>query len=141
MSNSRDSWSASIDWFHEKNMERIDLSGPLGQGAVKIVLLPGLIIIDRGDGKTGYSTDIETYIEQQLGFIVPVKVLRFWVLGLPAPKQKFVKLEDGFEQCLWKIHFINFIAVRNNLMPRKIIVEKDSAKLKLVIDQWIFNGN
>ncbi len=139
MSNSRDSWSASIDWVHEENKESIDLSGPLGQGTVKIVLLPDLIVIDRGDGKAGYSTDIDSYIEQQLGFVVPVTVLRFWVLGLPAPDQEFVSLEDGFEQLFWKIHFLNFIQVGNNLMPRKIIVEKDLAKLKLVVDQWIFN--
>ncbi len=141
MSNARDSWSASIDWVHKNNKETINLSGPLGQGAIKIVLLPGLIVIDRGDGKTGYSTHINSYIEQQLGFVVPVTVLRFWVLGLPSPEQQFVSLQDGFEQLLWKIRFLNFIPVGNTLMPRKIIVEKDSAKLKLVVDQWIFNEN
>ncbi len=139
MSDARDSWSADIEWVHAINKESISLSGPLGQGAAKIVLLPGLIVIDRGDGKIGYSTDIDLYVEQQLGFVVPVTVLRFWVLGLPAPDQDYVRLKDGFEQSSWKIHFLNYISVGDVLMPRKIVIEKASAKLKLVVDQWVLN--
>ncbi len=141
MSNASDSWSANIDWVHEKNKESIGLSGPLGQGSARIVLLPDLIVIDQGDGKVGYSTNIDSYIKQQLGFVVPVTALRFWVLGLPAPDRDFVRLEEGFEQLLWEVHFLSFIPVGNNLMPRKIIIKKKSAKLKLVVEQWIFNGN
>ena len=43
-----DSWSASINWGHSPDDEKIKLSGPLGQGATVIQLTGNLVTIDRG---------------------------------------------------------------------------------------------
>ena len=54
-----DSWSASINWGHKPDDEKIKLSGPLGQGATVIQLTGDLVTIDRGDGQAQSSTQPE----------------------------------------------------------------------------------
>lgn len=139
MTNEIDSWSAKIDWMHDANEDVLNLSGPLGQGAVRIVLHSDSIMIDQGDGQVGFSKNVDEYVKQQLGFFVPLVALRFWVLGLNQPDKSFVRLDDGFSQLSWNIHYHDYIQVGNDWMPRKISIKNNSAKLKLVVDQWIVN--
>jgi outer membrane lipoprotein LolB len=139
MANDKDSWSAKIDWLHQVDKDVLNLSGPLGQGAVRIVLYPDSIMIDQGDGQVGFSKNVDQYIKQQLGFFVPLVALRFWVIGLNEPGKPFVSFDDGFSQFSWNIKYHNYIQVGDGWMPRKISIKNNSAKLKLMIDQWTIN--
>ena len=134
-----DSWSAKIDWQHETDKDVLNLSGPLGQGAVRIVLRANSIMIDQGDGKVGFSKNVDKFIKQQIGFVVPLSALRFWVVGLTAPGRPFIRLNDGFSQFFWNIQYRDFVQTDKEWMPGKISIKNDSAKLKLVIDQWVLN--
>ena len=140
LQNQQDSWSANIEWKHSPDEDRLKLSGPLGQGAVLIVMRKGYIMIDRGNGRVEFSDRVNDFIRQQVGFFVPVLALRYWVVGLAEPEYGLAELEDGFSQFDWDIHYQHFIPVDEELMPRKITVEKDAAKMKLIIDQWVLNG-
>jgi outer membrane lipoprotein LolB len=134
-----DSWSASINWGHRPDDEKIKLSGPLGQGATVIQLTGDLVVIDRGDGRAQSSTQPEEFINQQLGMFVPVHSLRYWVVGLPEPTSAFVETATGFRQAGWFIEYKQMQPVDNQSMPRKITVTNEQVKLKLVIDQWVLN--
>jgi outer membrane lipoprotein LolB len=134
-----DSWSASINWGHRPDDENIKLSGPLGQGATVIQLTGDLVTIDRGDGQAQSSTQPEEFINQQLGMFVPVRSLRYWVVGLPEPTSAFVETAAGFIQSGWLVEFKQMQSVDNQLMPRKITVTNEQVKLKLFIDQWVLN--
>ena len=139
MTNEVDSWSAKIDWEHDTDKDVLNLSGPLGQGAVRVVLYSDSIMIDQGDGQVGFSKNVDEYVKQQLGFFVPLSALRFWVVGLNEPDRPFVRFDNGFSQSSWKIQYHNFLQVGNDWMPRKISIKNNSAKLKLVVDQWTLN--
>jgi len=132
-----DSWSASIDWAHRPDDEKIKLSGPLGQGATVIQFTGDLVTIDRGDGQAQSSTQPEAFINQQLGMFVPVRSLRYWVVGLPEPTSAFVETATGFKQAGWLIEYKQMQAVDDQTMPRKITVTNEQVKLKLILDQWI----
>ena len=134
-----DSWSASINWGHRPDDEKIKLSGPLGQGATVIQLTGDLVTIDRGDGQAQSSTQPEEFINQQLGMFVPVHSLRYWVVGLPEPTSAFVETATGFKQAGWFIEYKQMQPVDNQSMPRKITVTNEQVKLKLIIDQWVLN--
>jgi outer membrane lipoprotein LolB len=131
-----DSWSASIDWAHRPDDEKIKLSGPLGQGATVIQFTNDLVTIDRGDGHAQSSTQPEAFINQQLGMFVPVRSLRYWVVGLPEPRSAFVETATGFKQAGWLIEYKQMQAVEGQAMPRKITVTNEQVKLKLILDQW-----
>ena len=134
-----DSWSASINWGHSPDDEKIKLSGPLGQGATVIQLTGDLVTIDRGDGQAQSSTQPEVFINQQLGMFVPVRSLRYWVVGLPEPTSAFVETATGFKQAGWLIEYKQMQPIDDLSMPRKITVTNEQVKLKLVIDQWVLN--
>lgn len=134
-----DSWSASINWGHKPDDEKIKLSGPLGQGATVIQLSDGVVTIDRGDGQIQSSTQPEAFINQQLGMFVPVRSLRYWVVGLPEPSVAFVETPTGFRQAGWLVEYKQMQPVDAQSMPRKITITNEQVKLKLIIDQWVLN--
>ncbi|MDD1628053.1 MAG: lipoprotein insertase outer membrane protein LolB [Methylococcaceae bacterium] len=134
-----DSWQASINWGHRPDDEKIKLSGPLGQGATVIQLTGDLVTIDRGDDEVQSSTQPEEFINQQLGMFVPVRSLRYWVVGLPEPSSAFVETATGFTQGGWLIEYKQMQQVDDQSMPRKISVTNERVKLKLFIDQWVLN--
>ena len=134
-----DSWSASINWGHKSDDEKIKLSGPLGQGATIIQLTGDLVTIDRGDEKAQSSTQPEAFINQQLGMFVPVRSLRYWVIGLPEPTSPYIATATGFTQAGWLIDYKQMQSVDKQSMPHKITVSNEQVKLKLIIDQWVLN--
>ncbi|MEI6542960.1 MAG: lipoprotein insertase outer membrane protein LolB [Methylococcales bacterium] len=135
----KDAWQANIVWAHDLGSDEIKLSGPLGQGATVIRLSSDEVIIDRGDGKVLSSRQPEDFISQQLGLAVPVRSLRYWVVGLPEPSTTFVLTTDGFVQSGWLIEYKQEQVVNSELLPRKISVTNERVKLKLMIDQWGLN--
>ncbi len=135
-----DSWSANLNWKHVSGQEDMRLSGPLGQGAARIQLTDNFVSIDRGDGKVQTSSQPEEFVNQQLGVFVPVRSLRFWVVGLPEPAQSFIENRDGFTQAGWLVSYKQMQTVYGQSMPHKMTVTNSQVKLKLIIDQWVFNN-
>jgi outer membrane lipoprotein LolB len=132
----QESWSASLQWQHQTESDHLHLSGPLGQGATQIILTADSIRIDQGDGQAEYSEQPDWLIRQRLGIFVPVRALRYWVVGLVQPGLEFKEIENGFEQAGWMIQYLQFMQSGDELMPHKIVVTKQNTKLKLIIDQW-----
>lgn len=135
----KDSWQANINWAHRFNAEEIKLSGPLGQGATVIKLTGDMVAINRGDGKVQSSTQAEAFINQQLGMFVPIRSLRYWIVGLPEPTVTFMETATGFIQSGWLVDFKQMQRVNDYSMPRKISVSNEQVRLKLMIDQWDLN--
>ena len=135
----KDAWQANINWTHTEDKEEIKLAGPLGQGATLIQLAGDRVTIDRGDNKPLTSTQPEQFINQQLGLFVPVKSLRYWVIGIPEPSSRFSLTPTGFTQAGWLIDYKQMQSINNSAMPYKITVSNEQLKLKLIIDQWVLN--
>lgn len=132
-----DSWSANISWEHSPEAEKIKLSGPLGQGAVVISLAGNMVTIDRGGGDVQSSAQPEEFINQQLGMFVPVRSLRYWVVGLPEPSRSYKETNVGFNQAGWLNEYKQMQAVDDGSMPHKMTVMNSQVKLKLIIDHWV----
>ena len=136
VSDSKESWTASIDWEHTEEKDALKLSGPLGQNAIKIILTENSVILDRGEGEVLQSSEIDAFIQAQLGMDIPINSLRYWVLGLTHPDKSFVKLADGFEQEKWIIQYSQMQQINKQWMPRKLKALQNKTRLKLVIDNW-----
>jgi outer membrane lipoprotein LolB len=134
-----DSWSANISWEHSPEAEKIKLSGPLGQGTVVISLKGNVVTIDRGGDDVQTSAQPEEFINQQLGMFVPVRSLRYWVVGLPEPSGAYKDTESGFNQSGWLNEYKQMQPVDNGTMPLKMMVMNKQVKLKLIIDHWVIN--
>ena len=66
------------------------------------------------------------------------------MLGLPAPDNQYrAELDDkgglkGFEQQAWMLGFESFESVGNFVMPKKMTIQGNQVRLRLVVDQWVF---
>lgn len=138
VTSSKDSWTANIAWQHVAEHEHVKLSGPWGQGATTIDLNQHEIVINRGEDEQRSSTEPEIFIQQQLGVAVPLRALRYWVLGLPEPGRNFQDMVSGFYQNGWLVEYPQMYT-DEHLLPKKVIITHPKVKLKLVIDQWSFN--
>ena len=134
-----DAWSANINWEHTPTEDLIKLSGPLGQGGAVIQLNASGVTIDQGGGDVKSSTDVENFINQQVGLAVPVNSLRYWVVGLPDKSQAASTIANGFEQVGWKNQYKTMQPVGSYVLPRNMTVTSETVKLKLFIDQWILD--
>ncbi len=137
VSDTKESWTASIEWTHTEEKDALKLSGPLGQSAIKIILTENSVILDRGEETVLQSSEINAFIEAQLGMKIPINSLRYWVLGLTHPDKSFVKLADGFEQEKWIIQYSQMQQIDKQWMPRKLKALQNKTRLKLVIDSWV----
>ncbi|NOR79700.1 MAG: outer membrane lipoprotein LolB [Methyloprofundus sp.] len=128
--------TANIHWQHENKKDALKLFGALGMGAVLIELSEHEIMLDRGQGKTLISQDIDAFIAKQIGFVVPLTALRRWVVGAYLQDAPVLQLEQGFQQLGWQVTYSEYMDTSIGVMPRKIQISKANIKLKLIVDRW-----
>ncbi len=136
LTNEKDSISASVAWFHDENVDEIELVGPLAQGRLKIHVGPEQVVVDDGENRNVFEGDADTVITEQLGVDMPVRALRYWVLGVNDPEQAMVEQVGGFYQAGWLVRYREMQTVGAGLLPKKVTVEKDKTRIKLIVDQW-----
>jgi len=136
MVDERDSISASISWRHRPEVDEIELSGPLAQGRVQVVVTPDSVVIDNGEGRRVYPGRADEVMAEQLGVDMPVNALRYWVLGVNQPEQAYVERTGGFFQNGWVVLFREMQRVDAEWLPKKVTAEKNKTKIKLIVDQW-----
>jgi outer membrane lipoprotein LolB len=136
LSNEKESLSLSLNWTHQNNQDMLELSGPLAQGHLLILMHDQYISIDDGENVKEYEGDVQAVLESVLGVSVPVASLRFWMLGVNDPSELYTLVPSGFQQSGWVVRFKEMRQVKQELMPAKILLEKEKTRIKLIIDQW-----
>lgn len=134
--NENESISAAVVWSHDENIDDIELTGPLAQGRLKIHVGPEQVVVDDGENRSVFEGDAEAVLADQLGMVVPVSALRYWVLGVNDPQQALVEVAGGFFQAGWLVRYREMQMVGADLLPKKVTAEKDKTRIKLVVDQW-----
>lgn len=134
-----------LDWT--QNGDRIDLrvTGPLGVGALAISGDRHNVEIRSKEGVVNTRSP-ESYMQERLGWSLPLARLRYWALGIPAPgfmdeQPREVLLDDigraqRFEQLGWTIEYGEYQTVNSLTLPRKMTVAGGGRSFRLVIDDW-----
>jgi outer membrane lipoprotein LolB len=141
---SDESWQAGLIWNHEKDVDRLYISGPFGQGALNIKVKDNYIRVVSADGTVEESENPEQLLESWIGIAVPVSALRYWLLGLAYPATASDSEYDRFghlvrlNQLGWITQYQDYQSVREWSVPRKLSVVNESTKVRLVIDDWHF---
>ncbi|MGH8456892.1 MAG: lipoprotein insertase outer membrane protein LolB [Stenotrophobium sp.] len=117
------------------------VSGPFGVGAASISGNAQLVEVRTRDGVFP-TTDPQQWLQQRMGWTLPVAGLRWWVLGLPAPDSaaQLSYNPDGtlatLQQDGWQLDYTEYLAADGYTLPRKLQLSGKDATLKVVIDQW-----
>ncbi len=133
--------SGSLIWTEHAPRFSMTFSGPFGVGGFKLYGTPSGLFVDTGDKKF-YTADPADYLARRLGGPIPVRSLRYWALGMPAPsKSADVRVdEDGLLRRLvqngWTIRYDRFSQASGFTLPVRLKASRGQVKIKLVIDNW-----
>lgn len=118
------------------------LSGPFGVGALMIRGdAQGAVEIQTRDERIA-TTDPEAWMRARLGWAFPVRGLRYWILGQPAPALPSQhRLDDQgrllvLQQGGWRLDYPAYIDAAGLSLPRRLDATQDDRRLKLIIDRW-----
>lgn len=137
-------FNGKLWWWQRDEYFRANLSGPLGVGTVRIDGAGPAITVTDKDGEVVEMQDAETDLRLRYGWTIPVSSLRFWALGIPDPSSAAQTNvgEDGLltslEQGGWTVTINEYREGGGQSMPRRLLATNDNARVRLVIDDWVF---
>lgn len=135
--------NASIVWEQHRESYQIRLYGPLGSGAIQIKGQTKQISLTNTDGKIIKANTPEALLQQELGWVIPVSGLRYWLRGLPAPGALPTQILLDAHQRLWQIDqqgwTIVYEAYKSKSgrdVPYKLLLRNGPIRLKFIFDHW-----
>ena len=133
--------SAGVRWVHRASEDEILLLAPLGQTVARIHRAGQEVTLDT-DGKHYEAQDMESLMQQALGWQLPLSGLRYWVMAEPAPEGEF-SLEHGdggqasvLRQQGWEIRYSRYAAAAADALPLRLALKRDDMEVLLLIDEW-----
>ncbi|MEM7252336.1 MAG: lipoprotein insertase outer membrane protein LolB [Pseudomonadota bacterium] len=135
-------WAATVHWEHARTDFRIQLSGPFGQGAARIIGSEAGVELLTADGQRRFAKNPEALLERELGWRVPISGLKDWILGRPAGQLGESRLLldaegrlTGLEQAGWSI---DYSAYHENIdLPRRMSVSRGLVEAQFSIREWV----
>lgn len=137
----------NLEWRQGPDDARLRVSGPFGAGAWELRWNAREAVLSDGDGEVALEYTgpdaLDRLLAANVGWQFPAEQTRYWVLGLAAPGSRS-RLNyspdgwlEGLEQDGWQVAFARFSERNGYWMPRKITVENQTARLRLVVDRWL----
>lgn len=131
-----------FSWRDDGRTLRLDLSTPLGSVLARILVQPGLSLLERADGSRESAADPDSLLALVWGHAMPVSGLRAWVRGQPLkghPVQSATHDAQGrlthLQQDGWQVDLSDYDARG----PRRVRLLRMDAqgqwRLQLVVDQ------
>lgn len=145
-------FSASLRY--QQIAERIEMSldGPLGIGGVRVNADGDHLAIATSRGERLDGSAARDELERRLGFELPLREMRWWLLGVPAPGEALVNASDNgeirdFTQAGWHVSIHSRVAGLGFSLPQRLTVERlgeggesgegaNRARLKLLVERW-----
>lgn len=137
-----DGGSGSFDWAQDGTTSRLDLRGPLGAGAVRLVVTPGTLSLSDGSGRVLDADVARADLQARLGADLPWGHLRYWLLGVPAPGVEATVLDQAaapwrvIEQAGWRLAYDSFDVVGGLNLPRRLSAERGAVRVRVIVDAW-----
>ncbi|HZR38249.1 MAG TPA: lipoprotein insertase outer membrane protein LolB [Nevskia sp.] len=137
------SFGGALSWMQDGEEFQARFYGPLGVGAVAISGTPEDMEVRSKDG-IARTRDPEAFMQQQFGWSLPLRRLRHWVLGLPAPdgRVEALKLDESgrilsLRQDGWELAYTEYQTVAGLELPKKFTISDSERGFKVFVDQWV----
>lgn len=134
--------SGSFAWTQDDATTHLDLRGPLGAGAVRLVVTPDSFTLADGTGRVFDAEAARIELEARLGADLPWNHLRFWMLGLAAPTDAATVADSGaapwrvIEQAGWRLAYESFGVVQGINLPSRFSAERGAVRVRVIVDTW-----
>ena len=142
------SGQGSFTWLQTGNRTLLRVAGPFGAEAREIRWEPERLTVLSGQGEVAVDyagpDAAERFLQEQLGWSLPVANARRWLLGLAGLDSPAIETLDGagllasLAQDGWQISFDEYRPEGGIVLPRKLVMQSAAGRIRLVIDQWRF---
>ncbi len=141
--------SGRIEWDQRAGGYDVALSAPITRQSWRLSgdLATGAARIDGLSGGAREGRDADALLESATGWRVPLRLLGAWVRGSVAPGVPAPAIDydaEGrpvrFEQAGWTVRYLEWRPGPPGApdLPVRIDAESGDARVRLVIDDWIF---
>lgn len=135
-------WTASMDWKQDGRSSQLRLYGPFGVGALRVTTDGESLDIETSKGEKLSGERAKALLEQTLGAELPLRPMRYWLLGVPEPEiAAFAQLDEQgrlarLSQSGWRIVYDRYDSYGGQWLPAQISVEQGDVKVKVVVNRW-----
>jgi outer membrane lipoprotein LolB len=132
--------SSGLHWTHTAQSDEMLLLTPLGQTAARVYRDAQHATLDNGE-KHYQANDVETLMQQMLGWHLPVAQLHQWVLGVAdnGSPAEILRDENGqltlLRQNGWEIRYLRYNDA--DKLPARMQLNLDGLQMQLLIDDWV----
>lgn len=135
-------WNASLEWKQTDAQSQMRLYGPFGAGALRVTTDGETLNIETSKGETFTDADARTMLEQTLGTSLPLKPLRYWLLGVPQPGMPALSQLNAaghlgeLDQDGWHVTYERYGDFNGQSLPSRLLLEREGIKVRVVADRW-----
>ncbi len=144
VSHGKDGGSGSFSWTQNGDRYEFVLRAPITGKSFRLSGDPAGALLEGLDPGPLRGPDAEALMRKALGWEVPLRDLRAWVLGLRAdsgPAELSFgadRLPSLLQQDGWAVDYREWDATRKPPLPTKVYAERPPYKVKLSIESWQF---
>ena len=134
--------SGAFVWEQREDTSQLDLRGPFGTGALRILATPSSLSMADGAGRSLDAAMARAELQARLGADLPWSSLRYWMLGLAAPGEP-AEVTDAaaapwrvIEQSGWRIGYDAFTTATGMSLPQRFTATQGDVRVRVVVDDW-----
>ncbi|MDQ7015475.1 MAG: lipoprotein insertase outer membrane protein LolB [Gammaproteobacteria bacterium] len=137
------SGSAQLWWRQTKSEFDLRITPPFGVNKVRIRGGEREVVLYPASGHPLRASSAEALLQREVGWLLPLQSLRYWVLGLPAEATEFELNAQGQLQSLfyqgWQVSFVAYQLFETMILPSELVLRYQDLKLRLAIHEWQLN--
>lgn len=134
--------SALLNWTQCGDSYRLVISGPFGQQLARVEgnRMQALIWVE--DAPPQLTSDLQNWLDQNLGWPLPMAELRYWVRGRAAPgritAEKFDQQQRliHWQQRGWQVDITRYHQADGIALPERLKAQREPLRSTLLIRQW-----
>ena len=136
-------WNARLFWRQAAERYTIDIAAPFNVKTVRIEGDGERVQLRLPENEVVSASDPEALLYRETGVQIPVRGLRFWLVGVPIPleaEERFQLDEAGrlqwLEQAGWRIDYLDYSRTGSIELPKKLVLSNTQTTVRLFIDRW-----
>ncbi|HZP67135.1 MAG TPA: lipoprotein insertase outer membrane protein LolB [Rudaea sp.] len=146
VSNGNDGGSGELEWHQDGPAYTFTVHAPVTGKTWKLSGDARHAVLEGVEAQPLTGDDPERLLRERLGWEVPLRDLAAWVRGLRAAGAPAQLQYDGenrpavIDQAGWKIEYRDWFSDRSPALPRKVFASRGTARVRMAIEQWSFDG-
>ena len=138
-----DASRVTMRWRQSPDSYLVRFMGPLGVGLFEVEGTATAVEARYPDGRRTSAASPEALLEREIGWSVPLRGLRYWIVGVPVPDgaPSKVELDDRgrlarLEQAGWTVVYERYGALDGLPLPERIRFSNASVDATVVVRRW-----